>query len=577
MGLEAQARVALRTKLIIAIGSAPLVICFLGILSYQWTLREEEDQQWVAHTHSVLEALGALLTDTTSLQVVKRDYALTGDESYRSIYGTTLARVQNDINQVSDLTSDNPRQQESSKQFRILMAAKLSTLPSLKEIGDFRTANRQLLSAEQAFQEIRTLIVGMDGEERRLLAERLQAAAAGSARMKTAIVLGNILAILFLAGGAFTIHQEMVRRWKAEKELRASEERFRLMASSVKEYAIFMLDTEGKVASWNVGAERIKGYRAEEIVGRHFSRFYPPEDANQDKPENQLKIAAENGQIEDEGWRLRKDGSRLWANVVITAIRDQSGTLLGFCKVTRDMTERRQIQEAIQRKNAQLETSNRELDAFSYSVAHDLRAPLRAIDGFSLALLEDYQDHIPPQGKLYLERVRSGALRMAQLIDDLLKLARISRQQVERSQVDLTRLAEEIAVQLRDSSPDRQVRFLAAPGISVDGDRNLLRIVLENLLGNAWKFTSKKAEARVELGMKNGDGARVIYVRDNGAGFDMQYADKLFGVFQRLHRENEFSGTGVGLVTVQRIIHRHGGKIWAEAAPDEGATFYFVL
>src|SRR5579864_632742 len=437
MGLEAQARVALRTKLIIAIGSAPLVICFLGILSYQWTLREEEDQQWVAHTHSVLEALGALLTDTTSLQVVKRDYALTGDESYRSIYGTTLARVQNDINQVSDLTSDNPRQQESSKQFRILMAAKLSTLPSLKEIGDFRTANRQLLSAEQAFQEIRTLIVGMDGEERRLLAERLQAAAAGSARMKTAIVLGNILAILFLAGGAFTIHQEMVRRWKAEKELRASEERFRLMASSVKEYAIFMLDTEGKVASWNVGAERIKGYRAEEIVGRHFSRFYPPEDANQDKPENQLKIAAENGQIEDEGWRLRKDGSRLWANVVITAIRDQSGTLLGFCKVTRDMTERRQIQEAIQRKNAQLETSNRELDAFSYSVAHDLRAPLRAIDGFSLALLEDYQDHIPPQGKLYLERVRSGALRMAQLIDDLLKLARISRQQVERSQVDL--------------------------------------------------------------------------------------------------------------------------------------------
>lgn len=568
----------LKVKLIEAGGLAFLVLCGVGFFSYWWTLREDENHRWIAHTHTALEQLSTLVADVTTLEADARDYTLTGNSFYQTSYGTMLNRVEADLNQVGGLTADNPEQQEIVKQLRTLVSSWLPGFPEReRKIDEPPGAGNEALSLEEVFRRTRTGIAAIDEQERRLLAQRLRSADAGSRQMKAIILLGNILAILFLAGGAYIIHQEMGRRREAEQRLRASEKLSRLMISGVKEYAIFMLDVDGKVTNWNAGAERINGYRSEEILGQHFSRLYPCEDVNRGKPESELKAAALQGQVEDEGWRIRKDGSKLWANVVVTALHDEEETLTGFCSVTRDMTERRQSEEAIQRKNAELEAANKELDAFSYSVAHDLRAPLRAIDGFSLALLEDYKDQIPTGAKGYLDRVRNGASRMGQLIDDLLKLARVSRQQIERSQVDLSRLAEEVATQLQSSSPGRQVRFVITPGISVSGDRSLLRIVLENLLGNAWKFTSKRPDAKVELGMQNGAGEQVVYVSDNGSGFDMQYADKLFGVFQRLHRESEFPGTGVGLATVQRIISRHGGRVWAEAAPGEGATFYFVV
>lgn len=568
----------LKVKLIEAGGLAFLILCGVGFFSYWWTLREDENQHWIAHTHTVLEQLSSLVSDVTALEAAARDYTLTGNSFYQTSYETMVNRVEGDLNRVGALTADNPRQQEILKQLRTLVSARLPGFPEReRQITEPRGADNEALSLEEVFQRTRAGIAAIDEEERRLLTQRRRSADAGSRQMKAIILLGNILAILFLAGGAYMIHKEMGRRRKAEQRLRASEKLSRLMISGVKEYAIFMLDMDGKVASWNAGAERINGYRSEEILGEHFSRFYPAEDVNRGKPECELKTAALRGQVEDEGWRIRKDGSRLWANIVVTAIHDEEEVLTGFCNVTRDMTERRQSEEAIQHKNAELETANKELDAFSYSVAHDLRAPLRAIDGFSLALLEDYKDQLPTEAKGYLERVRGGATRMGQLIDDLLKLARISRQQIKRSQIDLSCLAEEVAAQFQASSRDRQIRFVITPGVWVSGDRNLLRIVLENLLGNACKFTCKRADAQVELGVQNGAGEQVVYVRDNGSGFDMQYADKLFGVFQRLHRDTEFPGTGVGLVTVQRIITRHGGRIWAEAAPGEGATFYFVV
>ncbi|PYX93092.1 MAG: PAS domain-containing sensor histidine kinase, partial [Acidobacteria bacterium] len=371
--------------------------------------------------------------------------------------------------------------------------------------------------------------------------------------------------------------QDLSQHSRGEEALRRSEERFRLMVENVQDYAILMLDPQGYVISWNTGAERIKGYRADEIVGQHFSRFYPAEDIVRGKPEYELAVAAEQGHFEDEGWRVRKDGSRLWANVMITALRDESGKLRGFGKVTRDMTERKKIEEEVRIRNAQLEAANKELEAFSYSVSHDLRAPLRAIDGFSLAVLEDYQDKIDAEGRAHLERIRAAAGRMGQLIDDMLQLARIARAEMVRDKVNLSRLAQEIASQLQASEPKRQTTFVIQPGLMVEGDRALLRVVLQNLLDNAWKFTGHQLHARIEFGIQKQDSGQVYFVRDNGAGFEMQYANKLFGVFQRLHRQSEFTGTGVGLATVQRIIHRHGGRIWAEGATGQGATFYFVL
>jgi signal transduction histidine kinase len=250
-------------------------------------------------------------------------------------------------------------------------------------------------------------------------------------------------------------------------------------------------------------------------------------------------------------------------------LREARGTL------ERRVAERTRELEA---RSQELAAANRELEAFSYSVSHDLRAPLRAIDGFSKALLANYAGRVlDAQGDHYLERVRAATRRMSQLIDDLLHLARVTRADLASREVDITRAARAVAAELERRHPGRRVRVEIADGLTAHADPHLVTILLENLLGNAWKFTGGVPEGRIEVGAQGADGTRVLYVRDNGAGFDMAYASKLFGVFQRLHTEAEFEGTGIGLATVQRILHRHGGKIWAQAAVGEGATFFFTF
>ena len=378
--------------------------------------------------------------------------------------------------------------------------------------------------------------------------------------------------------------RDITKRTEIETKLREHEETFRLLVVGVTDYAIFMLDPNGLVMSWNAGAQRIKGYEAEEIIGQHFSRFYLEEERNDRKPERELKEAAEFGRCEDEGWRLRKDGTRFWANVVVTAVYDASGKLRGFGKVTRDITERKKIQEQLEeqtrqlaRSNAELIESNKELESFSYSVSHDLRAPLRSIDGFSHAILEDCSARLDEVGKSHLNRVRAATQRMGTLIDDLLNLSRISRCELRFETVDISALSRSILESLENAQPDRKIEFQVEEGLDGQGDQRLLRIGLENLLSNAWKFTSKCAHAHITVGKDGSNGTPVYFVRDDGAGFDPAYANNLFGAFQRLHSEAEFPGTGVGLATVQRIIRRHGGRIWAQGAVNAGATFYFTL
>ena len=237
---------------------------------------------------------------------------------------------------------------------------------------------------------------------------------------------------------------------------------------------------------------------------------------------------------------------------------------------------RTELEKRVEARTRELAASNKELEAFSYSVSHDLRAPLRAIDGFSKALLDHCGSSVDEKGRHYLQRVRAGTRRMADLIDDMLGLARISRKELARQPVDLTAIAGRVAAELGARDGGHRLQVVVEPGLSATADSRLVEILLENLMGNAWKFSSQKQEPTVRVGRLDGQG-RVFYVRDNGAGFDMAYADKLFGAFQRLHSEAEFEGTGIGLATVQRIVNRHGGRVWAEAEPGKGATFYFTL
>jgi PAS domain S-box-containing protein len=378
--------------------------------------------------------------------------------------------------------------------------------------------------------------------------------------------------------------RDVTARKLAEDKILQSEERFRLLVEGVKDYSILMLDPEGRVVSWNEGAQRIEGYTAAEIIGQHYSRFSTPEDVEAGEPVHELEMARRNGRFEKEGWRVRKDGSRFWADVILTAMYGPKDELRGFRKVARDITERKKAEEEVRALNQserqhalELEAANKELEAFSYSVSHDLRAPLRSIDGFSLALMEDYADTLDSEARGHLERIRAATQRMAQLIDDLLKLARVTRSEMRNEAVDLSAMAKVIFAEFQTLEPERRVECVVQDGVAGNGDPELLRVVLENLLGNAWKFTMKKPTARIELGMFKRDGRQVNFVRDDGPGFDMAYVGKLFGTFQRLHATTEFPGTGIGLASVRRIIHRHGGRTWAEGLKQKGATFFFTL
>jgi PAS domain S-box-containing protein len=512
---------------------------------------------------------------------------------------------------------------------------------------------------------------------------------------------------------------EEARRHRAEdEELRRHRALFRSLVNGVTDYAIYMLDAEGRIATWNRGAEAMEGYAAEEVIGKSADILFPPEEAARGKVRQILDHAARKGRFEEEGWRVRRDGTRLWMSVVITALRDEeSGELQGFVKVARDMTERKKADEAlrqseerirtiletaldaivmmdagglvrewnpaaermfgytrayavgrtlaelvippylremhtrglarhlvegggrmlnrrievmaqradgsefpvelaiteaqtegermftgyiaditqrreseeqirrlntelearVQKRTEQLELANRELEAFSYSVSHDLRAPLRHINGFVEILQSSIGDKLDEESRGFLNTISDSARQMGRLIDDLLAFSRVGRSELRFVPVKLDNLLAEAMRELSSESSRRAVRWQTGPLPEVHGDPGMLRQVFINLLSNALKYSRTRTPALIEINASETATEHIISVRDNGVGFDPTYAGKLFGVFQRLHPAHEFEGTGIGLAIVRRVILRHGGRVWAEGAVNAGATFHFSL
>jgi PAS domain S-box-containing protein len=355
-------------------------------------------------------------------------------------------------------------------------------------------------------------------------------------------------------------------------------EQLRLLVDAVSEYAIFLLDRDGHIQTWNTGARRLKGYTPEEIIGKHFSIFYTQEDIARDHPAEELRIAAREGRYEEEGWRLRKDGSRFWANVVITALRNEQGILVGYAKITRDLTSRREAEEELRRTAQELERSNAELERFASAAAHDLVEPLHTIAGLTDLVMRRHADKLDDDGREALGHVRAGAERLRGLVDGLLAYARASHEALERAPVPVGNAIDNVLSGLRMSLEERGARIERSSDHlgTVLADERLLELVLQNLIANALKFNDRE-HPLVAISCEPTDGELRLTVADDGIGIAPAYQEQVFGLFSRLHGVDRYPGTGMGLALCRRIIERHGGDMGVDSALGEGSRFWFTL
>jgi PAS domain S-box-containing protein len=582
---------------------------FMGFFSWRSVSKAGTDADWVAHTQEVRNALQTTLAHIDDVENGVLAFEMRGEDRLLIRYDEGRHGLTQDVETLRLLVADNPIQEEQLSTLESQLKAKLQFSEGMIAARRKRAdtpASSAFTESDLLMNQVRATAALMNGIERKLLEQRQQDSRAAQHRTKLMIFFTTLACAIFLLIAGSIVTREATRSalLRAQLEtinagleerveqraaaLRENEERFRLLFEGVKDYAIYMLDLNGRVVTWNAGAERLKGYSSDEIIGKDFSCFYTPEDQASYKPRQQLQEAISKGKFEQESLWVRKDGGSFWAYGTITPAYEESGALRGFSVIARDITERRKAEEEIRNLNqqleqrvhertAELEATNKELEAFTYSVSHDLRAPLRHIAGFSKMLVEDAGGSLKPEAWHYLQRIQEGTHRMGALVDDLLSLTRLGRHEIRVQVTGIESIVSAVITELKPDTEGRVVEWKIGNLPFVEADPALLKVVFQNLLSNAVKYTRPRANAVIEVGAEQMEDEQVVYVRDNGVGFNMKYADKLFGVFQRLHRAEDFEGTGVGLATVQRIVQKHGGRIWVEAELDKGATFYLAL
>jgi len=565
------------TTVLLGFAAALLLLLVIGAVSYRVTTESVKTAALVAHTHEVLTQLENLISLAKDIETDSRGYIITGNERFLEAYKKALPQIDEALATLEHLVRDNREQAGRIPALRRLIQEKIafnSGAVQLRREQGAGAGARNVATGQgkDLMDEIRRRVTEMESEEKGLLAERTRLADGRANQAKLVILLGSALAVMVVVWALTKITRDLAKRKRAELEL---DQFFTL---SLDLFCIAGFD--GYFKRVNAAWEHVLGYPQEELLKRPCLDFVHPDDVapTRQKAANQARLGELAISFEN---RYRcADGSYRWFLWNSTPKLEQ-GVIYA---VARDITEQkavetriRSLNESLEQRVNELNTVNRELEAFSYSVSHDLRAPLRHVDGFSKILLDEFGGQLPAEAQRLLARVRSGATHMGLLVDDLLNLSRVSRKELNVQVTGLDAVVSGVVAELQAGINGRQVEWRVEQLPFVVCDPALMRAVFTNLISNALKFTRTREPAVIEIGHRTEDGRPVIFVRDNGVGFSMKYADKLFGVFQRLHRAEDFEGTGIGLATVQRVIHKHGGRVWAEAELDRGATFYFTL
>ncbi len=574
-----------RTILLYWIAVGVLVAVVLGI-GASLVSREVERRRWIEHSYEVIFELNTVLSDVIEAESGQRGLVSTGVEAYRQRYHGACAKLATDLDTVSTLIRDNTEQSNRIKDLRGLILLKIADMNQIIALGDGGDWNKLRAFVRPGtgltlMDKIRNTLNQLNGEELRLLRQRTDAALGLNRWILPAGGGGVVLAGFILLLGMSLNHKEKARRAAAEEALRRSEARFRVLVNRVYDYAIFMLAPDGTILSWNTGAERINGYSAEEAVGKHFSILYSAEDLALGRPELELGNALKTGHCEEEGWRIRKDGSRFWANASVTAMRDDEGMLLGFAKISRDLTDRKRIEDALQHAKELAEASTRAKSTFLATMSHELRTPMTGV----LGMIELLQTNPPPaETQLFLDTLRSSAVSLMTVLGDILDLSKIEADRIILETVDFNvfDLVSTILTLFmpQASSKGLTLKFSATftrEYSYVRGDPNRLRQVLSNLINNAIKFTQNGS---VELIAEAPSAEDSLFwrfeIRDTGIGMTHEERERVFDSFSQadVSTARRFGGTGLGLTISKRIVEIMGGEIGATSTVGIGSSFW---